>query len=411
MTVQPVGPGTQVALPEANQFDTGLEDMTQADLSIPRLQIVNKKGMFKDSLSNNEMQGLNVIILGLVKQRTLWPAKVSQGEASKPMCRSNDHRVGFVNMKQPSHPFPFQVAELTQANVLPRDDGQLTFNCEDCKLKDWGSHPLGDKPYCNEIWSLALLMDPFNNGQYLPAVLNLSKTNIGPAKRYLGGFKAAETAAFTAKTWISLTLLKRGDNEYSNIAFQRVESTDSTQWAEWSQLYLEMRSFLTQEPRVFEEDAPAGPPATPQPVAAQPVAAAPVAQPVVVQSEPVVQGDPWAGQTFQAQQPMQAPPAVAQEPAPQAPVAAPAPAPVADPTPAPVQAATPPPTPAPVAPAPVTPPTPAPAPTPTPAPQPAPSQVAQAPAPTASVPAPTSPAVPAASIPVAPGDDGDELPF
>lgn len=427
MTVQPVGPGTEVALPQANQFDTGLEDMTQADLSIPRLSIVNKKGVFRDSLSNNEMQGLNVVILGLVKQRTLWPHKVGQ-EQSKPMCRSNDFHTGFVNTKQPAHPFPFQSAELTQANVVSREDGQLAFNCTDCKLKEWGTHPLGDKPYCNEIWSLALLMDPFNNGQYLPAVLNLSKTNIGPAKRYLGGFKAAETAAFTAKTWISLNLLKRGDNEYSNITFQRVEATDSTSWADWSALYLEMRTFLQQEPRVFEEDAPVSPPpvAQPQPVAAQPMAA-PVAQPVqqaapvqaapiVVQAEPVVQYaepvaqvDPWAGTEQPVQQPMQAPPAVAQEVVNQAPVAAPAAAPVAAPAPAPVQAVAAPAAPAPVAPAPVTPPAPAAVPTPAPAPQPAPSQVAPAPANTAFAQAPTSPAVPAASVPTAPGDD--DLPF
>lgn len=436
MTVQPVGPGTEVALPQANQFDTGLEDMTQADLSIPRLSIVNKKGVFRDSLSNNEMQGLNVIILGLVKQRTLWPHKVGETQ-SKPMCRSNDFRTGFVNTKQPQYPFPFQVAELTQANVINREDGQLTFNCADCKLKEWNTHPTGDKPYCNEVWSLALLMDPFNNGQYLPAVLNLSKTNIGPAKRYLGGFKAAETAAFTAKTWISLNLLKRGDNEYSNISFQRVEPTDSTSWADWSQLYLEMRTFLTQEPRVFEEDAPVGPPPVAQPVAAQPVQAQPMATPVaqpvqqaapvVVQAEPVVQyaepvaqADPWQAvgtnativhdaAPVQPQQPMQAPAGVVQEVANQAPVAAPAAAPVAAPAPAPVQAATPPPAPAPVAPAPVTPPAPAAVPTPAPAPQPAPSQVAPAPANTAFAQAPTSPAVPAASVPVAPGDD--DLPF
>lgn len=437
----------------------GLDDMTQADLSIPRLQIVNKKGVFRDSLANNEIAAMNVIVLGLVKQRTLWPARVGETTA-KPMCRSNDHVVGFVNQKQPEHPFPYQLAELSQPNVLPRDDGQLTFNCADCKLKEWGSHPMGDKPYCNEVWALPLLMDPYGNNNYLPAVLNLSKTNIGPAKAYLGGFKASESAAFTAYTQISLQLLKRGDNEYSNIQFKRVGNTDSVNWAEWGSLYMEMRAFLNQEPRVFEEDTPAGPPPAPQPMAAQPtpapvaapvaaapapvvapVAPAPVAQPApepapVAQPTPqgVVQGevvpnafvdpnapvDPWAGQTFEQPQPMQPPAAVAQEPVPQAAPPAPAPQPVAAPAPAPVAAATPPPVLAAVPPAPVSTPTPAapvqPAPAPQPqaaavAPTPAPSPVAQAPAPTASVQAPTSPAVPAASPQAVPGPDNDELPF
>lgn len=434
-----MGPGTDVAVPQAPvDFNTGLDDMTQADLSIPRLRIINKEGMFQDSLSNNKAQALNVIILGLVKQRTLWPAKVPDGQKSSPMCRSNDFKQGFVNLKQTISPFPYDKAELTQAHVQPRDDGQLVFNCEDCKLKEWGSHPLGDKPYCNEVWSLLLLMDPAGTGQYLPAMLALSKTNITPAKHYLGGFKAAETAAFTAYTTISLQLLRRGDNDYSNITFQRAGTTDSSNWAEWSSLYLEMRNFISREPRPMEDDKPAGPPVAtpaPQPMAAQPVTApqpAPVAQPqtVVVQPEPTpalapepqpaAQADPWAGQTFPNQEPGQAPAAVAQDTSIQAAPPAPTPAPVPAPAPAPQPASVAPPAPAVVAPAPVTPPapaavpTPAPAPAPqaaAPAPQPAPSQVAPAPAPTASAQAPTSPAVPAASVPAAPGDDNDDLPF
>lgn len=444
MTVSPVGPGAEVAVPQAD-FNTGLDDMTQADLSIPRLTIVNKEGMFKDSLSNNKMQSLNVIILGLVKQRTLWPAQVPSGQQSQPMCRSNDFVQGFVNLKQTISPFPYDRAELTQAHVQPRDDGQLVFNCADCKLKEWDTHPLGGKPYCNEVWALPLLMDPFGTGQYLPAVLNLSKTNVTPAKHYLGGFKAAETAAFTAITTISLQLLKRGDNEYSNITFQRAAATDSVNWAEWSGLYIDMRNFLAREPRVFE-DKPATA-ATPQPMAAQPVAAQPVAQPVaqpapvvqpVVQPAPVAQpapaaqqapiqgevvpnADPWAGQTFPNQEPMQAPAAI-QQPVPQAAPVVAAPASVAAPAPTPQPAATVAPAPAPVASAPVTPPAPAAVPTPAPVaapapaavaptPQPAPSQAVPAPAPTASVPQPTSPAVPQASPQAAPGADNDDLPF
>jgi len=75
MTVQPVGPGQEVAVPQ-DQGAFGLDDMNAGDLSIPRLQIVSKKAMFKDTLSNNEIPSLNVIVLGLVKQRTLWPIGV-----------------------------------------------------------------------------------------------------------------------------------------------------------------------------------------------------------------------------------------------------------------------------------------------------------------------------------------------
>jgi hypothetical protein len=407
----------------------GLDDMTQADLSIPRLQIVNKKGVFKDSLSNTEMQSLNVVILGLIKQRTLWPTKIGDTPA-KPMCRSNDFQHGFPNLEQPQHPFPWQVSKLTQEHVQPRQDGQLMFNCSDCFLKEWGSRPDSEAPWCNEVWSLALLIDPYQTGQYLPSVLALSKTNLAPTRRYLAGFKASNQAAFTAITNISLQLLKKGDNDYSNIMFQRVEPTDSARWGEWGDAYMEMREYLTRDPMKFEEEVSVAAPA-PQaaPVVVQQPApqAAPVAQPApqaqVMDAEVVQQADPWAGQTFPAQQPMQAPAAVAQDVSVQAapaPVAAPAPTPAPVAQAAPVAAPTAPPAPPVATPAPVPTPTPAPAaqPAPTaapqaaaPAPQPAPSQVAPAPVPTASAQVPTSPAVPAASPAAAPGDDNDDLPF
>lgn len=446
MTVQPVGPSTEVAVQQEQVGGPpiGLGDMNQGDLSIPRLQIVNKKGVFKDSLSNTEFSQIPTIILGLVKQRTLWPEKVGTTVA-KPMCRSNDFEHGFVNMKQPDHPFPWPQSGLGQQHVLPREDGQLTFNCSDCSLKTWKGQ---EKPPCNEVWTIPLLMDPYQNGSWVPAVLNLSKTNIPLIKKYLGGFVATNDAAFTTITWMELMLLKRGDNDYSNIVLKRGERTDSAMWGEWTDLYMEMREFLTQEPRVFEENVAAGPPAAPQPQAAAPVAqAAPV---VIVQSEPQVQAGPAPAEYVQQQdpwaqpaqnQPMQAPAAMQQPVAtpPQAaqPVAAPvqaAPAPQPEPTP--VQAAVAPPVTAPPVVAPVPTPVPAPAPQAAPAPaqapapapatmapQPQAAQVAQADpttvqaaqqvsAPIAYAQVPTSPAIPQTSPPAAPGPDGvDELPF
>lgn len=427
MTVQPVGPSSEVAVQQDQGGPpVGLGDMNAGDLSIPRLQIINKAGLFKDSLSNTEFKQIPTIILGLVKQRTLWPDKVGT-TTSKPMCRSNDFEIGFVNMKQPDHPFPWAQSGLGQQHVLPREDGQLTFKCSDCSLKTWKGQ---EKPPCNEVWTIPLLMDPYQNGSWVPAVLNLSKTNIPLIKKYLGGFVATNDAAFTAVTWMELQLLKRGDNDYSNIVLKRGEKTDSGMWGEWTDLYMEMREFLTQEPRVFEENVVAGPPAAPQPMAAAPVAqAAPVT--IVQPAEPgvtsgpapadfVQQQDPWTPPAMQ--QPMQAPAAMQQpvQAQPQAaqPVATPAPA----PEPAPVQAAAAPPVTAPPVVASV--PTPVPAPAPQAAPAPAPTNVAPQPqavqmaqAPVAdpttvqAAPQPTSPAIPQTSPPAVPGTDLGELPF
>src|SRR5690606_25228480 len=79
--------------PVGEEID-GLEDVDASDLSMPRLQIVHEDAVWEDSLSNERFESLDVILLGLIKQRVLWPSEMGE-ESSAPLCKSYNHTQGF----------------------------------------------------------------------------------------------------------------------------------------------------------------------------------------------------------------------------------------------------------------------------------------------------------------------------
>ena len=92
MTVEPhAGSG---ALANPDDFgDVGLEDVGVGDVIIPRLRIVHDEAVFENNLTKDRYETLDVILLGLAKQRIMWDDEV--GEGDKPMCKSPDFEHGF----------------------------------------------------------------------------------------------------------------------------------------------------------------------------------------------------------------------------------------------------------------------------------------------------------------------------
>lgn len=249
MTIQNVG-----------DFETGLEDFDMEDAVIPRLSIVHKEAEFRDSLSNEQFPKLRVIILGLVKQRVLWHQTVDDGDW--PMCRSVNHEIGFPNMSddQPRDKrFPWDKSGFEAKDFPADEEGNVRLPCSGCALKEWGSHPDGKRPYCSEQFTLPVLYDPREDGNWVPAILTFQKTGLKPLKSYITSFARSRQAAFQAITEIELDLLKRGQTDYSVPRFKRVGDTDEENWPEYSVNYRTMREFLTAEPGSREESEGSSP--------------------------------------------------------------------------------------------------------------------------------------------------------
>jgi hypothetical protein len=132
MTVQP-SMGNEVAPFDPAEFgNVGMEDVGATDLVIPRLQIVHKEGVFRDNLSKSEYSTLQVILLGLVKQRIMWDEDVEEGD--RPQCKSPDFNMGFPQMREDipkAKQFPWDMSNFSKADFPPEAgvNGLRTLPC------------------------------------------------------------------------------------------------------------------------------------------------------------------------------------------------------------------------------------------------------------------------------------------
>ncbi len=234
---------TDVAVPEDDTM-LGLGDIDESELVVPRIKIIGADAQFEDTLTNERFDSLNVILLGLVKERILWDA--NEAESAAPMCKSNDAAVGI-----PADDFPWAASSFDKAAF--GDEPRLP--CDSCPLKEWGSHPKdGKKPWCSEQHTYPLLVVG-DNGSLSPALFSVQRSAIKGSKAYVSGFIRARTPLFTAYTKLSLTPQKSGSVKYATPVFAKGAATDIEDYPDFAQQYRSMRTFI-QTVRKRDDDGP-----------------------------------------------------------------------------------------------------------------------------------------------------------
>jgi hypothetical protein len=284
VTVDTQGSGGDVAVWQGDG-NLGLEDIDAADLTVPRMKILHKKALFLDPLKVERAE-MTVVMLGVVKQRIFWPSQLA--EKDLPLCKSNDHDRGFPNLN-PESPkkFPIQLSGFNLADFPPDAQGRVVLPCDKCIFKEWDKNDWKQPP-CNEIWAVPLLFQPAPDEQpdlWSPAVLQFSKTGIKPIRQYASVFVGQTTPMFTALTKMTLTAESRGANDYAVPGFSRIGPSPDTKWAEYGNLYQQIRTFIRRDPRSDEAAAETEESSTT--TATQVPAAAQSAQAPVTE-------DPWA---------------------------------------------------------------------------------------------------------------------
>lgn len=205
----------------------GLEDISPSELAVPRLQIVHKTAMFKDSLSNEEWSELNVIVLGVCKQRVLWDATLRDN--AKPMCKSLNGAQG-----NPAEDFPWKESGFTKV-----EGEDVVLDCAACHLAEWGSHPVRAKiSWCTDQRVLVVLLDG------APYLLSLQRSAMGAVNAFVTNFVKTKTPTFTKWTRMRLTPQKMGTVEYAVPVFVVGDDTDPDKHAEYGETYLGIRAFV-----------------------------------------------------------------------------------------------------------------------------------------------------------------------
>jgi len=206
---------TDIAVPDAGTAVVGLEDFDESDSGMPRISINHKEGMFVDSLSNEQFPDMDVVILGLVKQRVLWPAEMGE-EGSGPQCRSNDNATGNPYMKE----FPWADTGFDQADI---DANNPQLDCAACPLKEWGTD--SKPPRCTQQYVFIVMRQFAGSDEWSPALLTVQKSSIKGANGYISVFSRARLPMFTSHTVLSLEAFKRGNVAYAVVKF--VKGTDT----------------------------------------------------------------------------------------------------------------------------------------------------------------------------------------
>jgi len=303
MSLVPSGPSTQ---PE------GLEDFAPSDRVVPTLRINHKESVVEDSLSGAKYSELTVVLLGLIKQRVLWPPDMGE-EKEQPLCRSYNFTEGHPSPPEEKslvERFPWEAAGYGEP---PAGWEGIVLPCGSCKLKDWGTHPRREAPWCSEQHTFAMLL-PTDEGALIPVLFQIQRSALKPSKNYLSSFANAGQPLFTVFTKITLEARKRGSNDYSVPKFVRGQATPPDLHAGFSQTYRSIREYV-QTPRAFSGEgaaegdevipetpdgstaatmttpAPAAPPAPPAPQSAPAPPTAAPAPPAPAQTAPSA---PWS---------------------------------------------------------------------------------------------------------------------
>lgn len=212
--------------------NVGFEDFEVGDMVMPTLRIDHQEGVLVDNLSGEQFTEITVILLGLVKQRILWPVEMSETK-EQPLCRSLDFAVGTP---QPDR-FPWKASGLEKKDHL---------SCDSCPLKEWGSNPKNESPWCSEQWTFPLMM-PAGNG-WAPALLTLQRSNLKAARAYMTSFARSKSPLFTCESKVTLQQNKRGTVKYVNLFFAKGQDTPEEQRPEYAENYRRIREWV-QTPR------------------------------------------------------------------------------------------------------------------------------------------------------------------
>jgi hypothetical protein len=239
---------------EEQGADFGVE-MNQDEVSLPRLKIIGREGVFENAASE-QFTALDAVILGSLRARVMWFPEVEEGD-SVPMCRSRDGVLGLPNVSDDTPPrkqFPFKDSTFERSDMGDLD-GVPTLPCEECKFKEWNNAT--NKPgMCAEQAVLPLLYkDGMDNWQ--PGVLTLQRSGLKNTKRYVSQFAASRVPMFTVHTRIELDRMKRGDVDYAVPRFLRKEATDRSMWPEYWNMFTDARTILRTIRKPAEEAAPA----------------------------------------------------------------------------------------------------------------------------------------------------------
>jgi hypothetical protein len=237
--IEPSGSETSLQAPVAAPiYDDGLGDFDSSDMVMPRIGIEHSEGVYVDNLTGEKHETIEVVMLGLVKQRIMWHPDMDD-KSEGPLCKSVDGKFGNARGG-------FVWAD----SGFEKTDDPLS--CGDCKFAKWGNDT---PPPCSEQYTIPLMM-PGAEGEFdAPAIITFQKSGIKAVKKFLTAFKRSNKPLFTARTKLTLDVRKRGSVTYSVPSLARVGDTEPEDHSMFAENYRTIREYLHSAEDTPAEDA------------------------------------------------------------------------------------------------------------------------------------------------------------
>lgn len=246
-------------------FYTGFEDFGVEDQRLARLYIDHKGSVrdgttpaIVDSLSNERFERIQFIPLVFAKQRIMWQALMKEGDDVQPMCKSVDNKNGFPNMdsKDPKELFDWAAARLDPSTMQKSpENGKLVIPCAECRLKEWGTHPVKEGSWCQASRTIPMLYSVDGQIPNILAVMTFKSTAIQPANAWFSSIarermpNGQTVPTFSVVGEMSLEYLKKGNNDYCKPVFKTVNKTDVSTWRALSEQARAAGEYLRKAPR------------------------------------------------------------------------------------------------------------------------------------------------------------------
>lgn len=220
----------------------GTEDVGVEDFGIARWKIDHNEGDFCNNQNDFRSHYLDVVLLGLVKQRVFFP-KETEDEHADPLCKSNNYQDGYPGKDFPAASSGFPLDVVQESVSLP---------CAGCAFKEWGPRNAKGKqtpPPCKELYTFTFIVknDELDG---TPGIISIKGTSIGPAKKYIAPFIQRQMPLFARETRIELEPNLYMGRKYWVAKFTGLIETDPADFPEFASVTLSARDYLTKPPSV-----------------------------------------------------------------------------------------------------------------------------------------------------------------
>jgi len=213
----------------------GLETFDTGDLIIPRFKIVQptskegNPGNFRNNLTNEEVDRLNIVVLSASKGRVCWGDNIDED----PICRSSDGLKPSENVENPVNA------------ICGNKENGMRFEPV-CPNAVWGEK--NERPLCDEVINLLCI----SRDDGVPFFISLHGMQLKPTKSMLSAIALRRKSLYEYGASLKLKETSNHKGKYFVVQFEDLTENPETEKENYRSLFFQFAGYPID--RTFEEE-------------------------------------------------------------------------------------------------------------------------------------------------------------